>query len=40
MGSNHIRVSTETYKQLNGMKDQGDTFDDVVRRLLSDQDTE
>ena len=34
MPSNHIRVSKETYKELNGMKDQGDTFDDVVSRLL------
>ena len=34
MADNHIRVSKEHYKQLNGMKDQGETFDDVVGRLL------
>jgi len=32
---NHIRVSKETYKELNGMKDQGKTFDDVIQRLLN-----
>jgi len=37
MGSNHIRVSTETYKKLNGMKDQGDTFDDVVSGLVENE---
>lgn len=31
---NQIRVSKDTYKALNGRKDQGETFDDVVRRLL------
>jgi len=39
MASNHIRVSTENYKELNGMKDQGDTFDDVISQLLN-QDNE
>lgn len=34
---NQIRVSKETYKRLNGQKDQGDTFDDVIRRLLDDE---
>ena len=35
---NHIRVSTETYKELNGMKDQGDTFDDAIQTLLDASD--
>jgi len=33
---NHIRVSDETYKRLNGRKGQGVTFDDVIRELLDD----
>jgi len=34
---NHIRVSKETYKDLNGQKDQGETFNDVIRQLLEDK---
>lgn len=29
-----IKVSEENWKRLNAMKDPGDTFDDVVGRLL------
>jgi len=40
----HIRVSDENWKRLNGRKDVGDSFDDVVSRLLAmvpeDQDFE
>jgi len=33
-----IRVSQETWQDLNAMKQQpGDTFDDVVQRLLRDE---
>jgi hypothetical protein len=31
-----IRVSQETWRRLNARKQPGDTFDDVVSRLLSD----
>lgn len=31
---NQIRVSKDTYKYLNGKKDQGETFNDVIRREL------
>jgi len=34
---NHIRVSKETYKELNGRKDQGESFDDVIQRLIDDE---
>jgi len=34
----HIRVSTETYKALNGKKAQGETFDDVIQELLEQND--
>lgn len=34
---NHIRVSKETYKELNSRKDQGDSFDDVIQSLLEDE---
>jgi predicted CopG family antitoxin len=29
-----ITVSDETWRELNGRKDPGETFDDVVQRLL------
>ncbi|WP_238398280.1 MULTISPECIES: antitoxin VapB family protein [Halorussus] len=34
-----IQVSTETWQELNGRKAPGDTFDDVIQRLL-EQDEE
>lgn len=34
MGSEQIRVSEQNWKRLNAMKDPGDSFDDVVGRLL------
>lgn len=37
MGRNadtHIRVTTETWKELNALKEPGESFDDVLQRLL------
>lgn len=31
-----IQITAETWRQLNAQKEPGDTFDDVIRRLLSD----
>lgn len=33
----HIRVSTENWRRLNAQKAPGDTFDDVIGRLLDAQ---
>jgi predicted CopG family antitoxin len=33
-----IEVSTDTWKQLNQMKEPGDSFDDVVSDLLDETD--
>jgi predicted CopG family antitoxin len=35
----HIRVTEETWRELNIRKQPGDSFDDVLRRLL-DEDTD
>ncbi|WP_254768267.1 antitoxin VapB family protein [Salinilacihabitans rarus] len=32
----HIRVTEETWKRLNNRKRPGDSFDDVIERLLED----
>lgn len=32
-----IKVSSETWRDLNAMKEPGDTFEDVVRRLLESE---
>ena len=33
----HIRVSEDTWQQLNSKKKPGDSFEDVVTRLLEDE---
>ena len=38
MGSTTIRVDDETADALHGLKGRGDSYDDVVRRLLADAD--
>ena len=35
-----VPVSRETWKQLNSKKEPGDTFDDVLERLLDESGTE
>ena len=32
----HIRVTDETWKELNSRKEPGDSFDDVLSRLLEE----
>lgn len=34
----HIRVTEDTWKQLNARKGPGDSFDDVISELLEDED--
>jgi len=34
----HIRVSEETWTELNKRKRPGDSFDDVIRRVLEESD--
>lgn len=34
----HVRVTEETWKRLNQMKGPGDSFDDVIQRLLDDHE--
>ena len=34
MPDTHIRVTEETWKRLNSKKEPGDTFNDVVTKLL------
>lgn len=36
----HIRVTTDTWKQLNSQKEPGESFDDVLQRLLAERDEE
>lgn len=36
----HIRVTEETWKRLNQRKGPGDSFDDVITRLLDESDGE
>lgn len=36
-GKTTIKVKNETWKQLNRQKEPGDTFDDVIERLLADE---
>jgi predicted CopG family antitoxin len=33
----HIRVTTETWRELNQRKQPGDSFEDVLRRLLAEE---
>lgn len=33
-----VKVSVESWKRLNSMKEPGDTFEDVVCRLLDERD--
>jgi len=35
---NHIRVTDETWSELNKRKQPGDSFDDVIQRLLEETD--
>jgi predicted CopG family antitoxin len=35
---NHIRVTEETWERLNKLKKPGDSFDDVIQRLLAEQE--
>lgn len=34
----NIRISDETWRQLNGRKESGQSFDDVIQGLLADGD--
>lgn len=36
MPDTHIRVSEENWQRLNSKKKPGDTFDDVIDRLISE----
>ena len=38
MGSTHIRVSDENWHELNELKSPGDSFDDVIGRLVEDDE--
>jgi len=35
-----VKVTPETWRRLNARKRPGDTFDDVVQRLLADEDAD
>ena len=37
MSKTLIQISTETWKKLNSLKDVGDSFDDVIKRLIEEQ---
>jgi len=39
-GKQRVPVSDETWKELNSRKDPGDTFEDVLGRLLDESGTE
>ena len=34
----HIRVTKETWKELNRRKEPGDSFDDVLQRLIEERE--
>jgi predicted CopG family antitoxin len=36
--TNHIRVTAETWRRLNRRKQPGDSFEDVIQRLLEGED--
>jgi len=36
MDATHIRVSKHTWQELNALKEPGDSFDDVIGRLVGD----
>lgn len=40
MGDTHIRVRESTWEELNGLKKPGDSFDDVLGRLLATRKNE
>jgi predicted CopG family antitoxin len=33
----HVRVTEDTWKELNAQKEPGDSFDDVIQRLLEEE---
>jgi len=33
-----VRIKTDTWKRLNDLKEPGDSFDDIIRRLLDESD--
>jgi predicted CopG family antitoxin len=35
-----VEIKTETWRELNARKEPGDSFDDVIRRLLDDESRE
>ncbi|UDF60579.1 antitoxin VapB family protein [Halobacterium sp. BOL4-2] len=35
-GSHPVKVSEETWRELNAQKHPGDTFEDVIQRLLNE----
>ena len=35
---NHIRVTRETWKELNAQKEPGDSFEDVICRLMNEHE--
>jgi len=37
MADNVIRIDDDAYRALSGMKTQGDTFNDVVHRVLNER---
>lgn len=37
---NHIRVTEKTWKELNQLKGPGDSFDDVIQRLLEEDEAD
>ena len=39
MGSTTIRVDDDTADDLHVLKERGDSYDDVIRRLLKESDT-
>lgn len=36
MPDTHIRISEEMWQELNSQKQPGDTFDDVIRRVVEE----
>ena len=37
MGQTTLQVSTETWRRLNGLKEPGESFDDVIDGLLTEE---
>jgi len=40
MTDHMMRVSKKTWKRLNQLKEPGDTFDDVINKLIDKQESE